>query len=83
MQQDDMKPIEVHEESATAGAVPETGSDEKFAAVERALLPQPTNDPNDPLVRQISRDIHILPFHFILTPPAYRTGQHEKSTRRT
>lgn len=46
-----MKPTEVHEESAAAGAVPETGSDEKFVAVERALLPQPTNDPNDPLVR--------------------------------
>ncbi|CAK7219707.1 hypothetical protein SBRCBS47491_003938 [Sporothrix bragantina] len=48
MQQHDIKPVEVHEEAA----MPTTQSaslDEKVSEPVRTLLPQPTNDPNDPL----------------------------------
>lgn len=84
MQQDDTKPVEVHEELAdAAGPAPETSSDEKFAAVERALLPQPTNDPNDPLVGE-SRHDHLAYFlHMFNTASSHRIGRHGKSTRRT
>ncbi|CAK7210553.1 hypothetical protein SEUCBS140593_000865 [Sporothrix eucalyptigena] len=47
MQRDDMKPIEVHEEAALPAQ--SASSDEKVAMPVRTLLPQPTNDPNDPL----------------------------------